>query len=124
MRNKILWSDESSFQLSLPPANVRVRRRPGKALSPACTVPIVKGGGGSIMVWGCMSAAGVGHLAVCDGTLNSQNTHPPCCTCSVEVKLDVSTRYYPLNTSRASRIWLQEQSIQVLKWPGLKVARS
>uniref|UniRef100_A0A3Q1GB95 Transposase Tc1-like domain-containing protein n=1 Tax=Acanthochromis polyacanthus TaxID=80966 RepID=A0A3Q1GB95_9TELE len=42
---KILWSDE-------------VRRRPGKALSPACTVPTV-------------NAAGVGHPTVCDGTLNS-----------------------------------------------------
>ena len=68
---KMLWSDESSFQLYLPPANVRVRRRPGEALSQACTVSTVKHGGGSIMVWGCMSAAGVGHLTVCDGTLNS-----------------------------------------------------
>ena len=44
-RKKILWSDESSFQLYLPPANVRVLRRPGKALSQACTVPNVKHGG-------------------------------------------------------------------------------
>uniref|UniRef100_A0A4W6D530 Tc1-like transposase DDE domain-containing protein n=1 Tax=Lates calcarifer TaxID=8187 RepID=A0A4W6D530_LATCA len=68
---KILWSDESSFQLYPPPDNVRVHRRPGEALSPACTVPTVQHGGDSIMVWGCMSAAGVGHLTVCDGTLNS-----------------------------------------------------
>uniref|UniRef100_A0A4W6ESG7 Tc1-like transposase DDE domain-containing protein n=1 Tax=Lates calcarifer TaxID=8187 RepID=A0A4W6ESG7_LATCA len=58
---KILGSDESSFQLYPPPDNVRVRRRPGEALSPACTVHGL----------GCRSAAGVGHLTVCDGTLNS-----------------------------------------------------
>lgn len=28
-------------------------------------------GGGSIMVWGCMSAADVGYLTVYDGILNS-----------------------------------------------------
>uniref|UniRef100_A0A4W6DY73 Transposase Tc1-like domain-containing protein n=1 Tax=Lates calcarifer TaxID=8187 RepID=A0A4W6DY73_LATCA len=69
---KILWSDESSLLLYPSPDNVRVHRRPGEALSPACTVPTVKHGGGRIMVWGCMqcSAAGVGHLAICDGTLN------------------------------------------------------
>uniref|UniRef100_A0A4W6G8Q0 Transposase Tc1-like domain-containing protein n=1 Tax=Lates calcarifer TaxID=8187 RepID=A0A4W6G8Q0_LATCA len=60
---KIWWSDESSFQLYPPPDNVRVHKRPGKALSPACTVPTVKHGRGSIMVWGCMSAAG--HIPLC-----------------------------------------------------------
>jgi len=28
-------------------------------------------GGGSIMVWGCMSAGGVDQLIVCEGTINS-----------------------------------------------------
>uniref|UniRef100_A0A3P8SFB9 Tc1-like transposase DDE domain-containing protein n=1 Tax=Amphiprion percula TaxID=161767 RepID=A0A3P8SFB9_AMPPE len=32
---------------------------------------IMKHVGGSIMVWGCMTAAVVGHLTVCDDTLNS-----------------------------------------------------
>ena len=33
---------------------------------------MVKHGGGSIMVWGCMSWAGVGNLYRIDGIMNSQ----------------------------------------------------
>ena len=123
---KILWSDESSFQLYLPPANVRVRRRPGEALSPACTVPTVKHGGGSIMVWGCMSAAGVHHLTVCDGTLNSAKycaileTHMLPSACALFRRGQnwmFQQDNAPCHTSRSSRTWLQEHSIQVLEWP-------
>lgn len=60
----ILWSEESSFQVTPPPANVGLHRRP-------CTVPPVKHGGGNVTVWRCMSAAGVGHLTISDGALNS-----------------------------------------------------
>lgn len=36
-----------------------------------CNVPTVKQGGGSIMVWDCMSAAGVAELFVYEGHMNS-----------------------------------------------------
>ncbi len=35
-------------------------------------VPTVKHGGGSVLMWGCMSAAGVGELHIIDGIMNSQ----------------------------------------------------
>ena len=50
--NRVLWSDESSFQLFATPGNVRVRRRPGEEWSKDCIVPTVKHGSGSVMVWG------------------------------------------------------------------------
>ncbi len=34
-------------------------------------VPTVKHGGGSVLMWGCMSAAGVGELHFIDGIMNS-----------------------------------------------------
>ncbi len=34
----------------------------------------VKHGGGSVLMWGCMSAAGVGELHFIDGIMNSQMT--------------------------------------------------
>ncbi len=37
-----------------------------------CMVPTVKHGGGSVLMWGCMSAAGVGELHFIDGIMNSQ----------------------------------------------------
>ncbi len=36
-----------------------------------CVLPTVKHGGGSVMVWGCMSAAGIGELQFIEGTMNA-----------------------------------------------------
>ncbi len=36
-----------------------------------CVLPTVKHGGGGVIVWGCMSAAGTGKLQFIDGTMNA-----------------------------------------------------
>jgi hypothetical protein len=51
MRNKILWSDETKVESFGLNAKLHVRRKPG-------TIPTVKHGGGSIMLWGYFSATG------------------------------------------------------------------
>ena len=47
-------------------------RKDGKAYSPKNTVPTVKFGGGSIMIWGCFSVKGVGKISVIDAKVNAQ----------------------------------------------------
>ncbi len=37
-------------------------RQPGEEYKDKCVLPTVKHGGGIVMVWGCMSAAGTGEL--------------------------------------------------------------
>ena len=67
MRNKILWSDETKIELFGLNAKRHVWRKPG-------TIPTVKhGGGGSIMLCGCLSAAGIGRLVRIKGTMNGTN---------------------------------------------------
>ncbi len=39
------------------------------------SVSTVKHGGGSVMVWGCMSAAGTGELQFIEGTMNANMWH-------------------------------------------------
>ena len=54
-RHKILWSDETKMEFFGLNAKRHVWKKPG-------TIPTVKHGGGSIMLWGCLSEAGTGRL--------------------------------------------------------------
>jgi hypothetical protein len=63
MRNKILWSDETKIELFGLNAKRHVWRKPG-------TIPTVKHGGGSIMLWGYFSAAWTGRLVRIEGKMN------------------------------------------------------
>ncbi|KAJ4441096.1 hypothetical protein ANN_10946 [Periplaneta americana] len=68
---KVMFSDESRFVL-YSSRKVRVRRTPTEKFLPECLVPAVQGGGSSVMIWGCMSAAGTGILRFIDGSMDSQ----------------------------------------------------
>ncbi len=66
--NHVLWSDESKVNLF------------GSDVSSMCGDALVrstekigggKHGGGSIMVWGCMSTAGTGELRFIEGNMDS-----------------------------------------------------
>ena len=59
---KVMWSDESPFSLFPKRGKVYVRRRPGEEFQRQYLKPTVKHGGGSIMVWDCVSGAGIGKL--------------------------------------------------------------
>ena len=63
MRNKILWSDETKIELFGLNDNCHFWMKPG-------TIPTVKHGGDSIMLWGCLSAAGTERLVRIEGKMN------------------------------------------------------
>ncbi len=69
--NHVLWSDESKINLFGSDGVKRVWRQPGEEYKDKCVLPTVKHGGGSVMLWSCMSAAGTGELQFIEGTMNA-----------------------------------------------------
>jgi hypothetical protein len=65
VRNKIIWSDETKIELFGLNAKRQVWRK-------LCTIPTVKHGGGSIMLWRSFSVAGTGRLVRIDAKMNGQ----------------------------------------------------
>ena len=69
--DRVLWSDESRFQLFQSDGQVYVRRAVGEEFHESCVVPSVKHGGSGIMVWGCMGSTGLGDLTWVTENINA-----------------------------------------------------
>ncbi|KAL0202183.1 hypothetical protein M9458_000201 [Cirrhinus mrigala] len=121
VRNKILWSDETKIELFGLNSKRYVWRHSGTAHHLSNTVPTVKHGGGSIMLWGCFSAAGTGRLVAIEGKMN-ESPHGMC-TYQGYPGLKPSPEFTfqqdndPKHTAKISKEWLHNNSVTVLEWP-------
>jgi hypothetical protein len=66
-------SDETKIELFGHNDHCYVWRKKGEACKPKNTIPTVKHGGSSIMVWGCSAAGGIGALHKIDGIMREEN---------------------------------------------------
>ena len=88
-------------------------------------MPTVKHGGGNVMVWGCMSAAGVGELYFFRGNMNS-NMYCEILqqsTISSLKKLGCRAVFQPDNdpkhTSKTTTALLKRLKVKVMDWPSM-----
>ena len=102
-----------------------VWRKANEALHPNYTIPTIKHGGGSVMVWGCMSATGVGNLVFIDGIMDKiyylnllkENLK----SSATKMGLDTSFQFYqdndPKHKSRVVKEWLLYNCPKLIKTP-------
>ena len=69
---QVLWTDESKVEIFGCRRKQFVRRRAGERYNNECLQATGKHGGGSLQVWGCISANGVGDLVRINGILNAE----------------------------------------------------
>ncbi|KAK1786617.1 hypothetical protein P4O66_003058 [Electrophorus voltai] len=122
MRNKILWSDETKIEHFGLNAKRHVWRKPGTAHHLANTIATVKHGGGSIMLWGCFSAAGTGILVRVEGKTNAAMyrdiLEENLLWTSDWGKGSSSNRTNdPKHTAKITKEWLRDNSVNILEWP-------
>ncbi|KAG2456474.1 TCB1 transposase, partial [Polypterus senegalus] len=125
MRNKILWSDETKIELFGMNATRHIWRKPGTAHHQANTIPAMKHGSGSIMLWGCFLAAGTGRLVRIKGKMTATMYRDILDENLLQSALDLrlgrrfifQQDYDPKHTAKISKEWLQDNSVNVLEWP-------
>ena len=123
----VVWSDETKINC-LGSDGRRYCWVKASALPSNLVRPTMKYGGGSIMVWGCMTYAGVGKMTVINGIMDSEmyvdilnrNLIP-----SMQVLWTFNSSDYaifqqdndPKHTSGLVREWLNWKGINRLAWP-------
>ncbi|GFV92223.1 transposable element Tcb1 transposase [Trichonephila clavipes] len=60
---KVIFSDESKFEIFTPPSIRKIWRNNKTALELQNVLPTLKHGGGNVMVWGCVALNGTCNLA-------------------------------------------------------------
>uniref|UniRef100_A0AAZ3QU63 Transposase Tc1-like domain-containing protein n=1 Tax=Oncorhynchus tshawytscha TaxID=74940 RepID=A0AAZ3QU63_ONCTS len=119
--NHVLWSDETKINLFGSDGVKRVWRQPGEKYKDKCVLP----GVGSVMVRGCMSAAGTGELQFIDRTMNA-NLYCDILKQSIIPSLRRLGRRAvfqhdndPKHTSKTTTALLKKRRVKVMDWPNM-----
>lgn len=122
--NRVIWSDESKFELKNPKRRLRVWCEPSQRLKSKCIQSTVKHGGGSLMVWGCFSSNGVGQLVKIDEKMTGQyyvnllkkNLKPSARIMNLN-EFVFQQDNDPKHTSKVASKYFIDNHIEKLEWP-------
>lgn len=121
----VIYTDESKFNLFQSDGKINVWRKPREEFKIENLKSTVKHGGGSVMVWGCVSAFGVGSLEFIDGKMNKWhylNILKRNLKQSAE-QMGIKNNYCfygdndPKHTSRIAQEWLLHNCPKVIQTP-------
>lgn len=121
---KVLWSDESKFNLFGSDGKVYVRRPLNKSLDPRYTIKTIKHGGGNVMVWGAFSWYGVGPIHRIEGRMDQhqyknilENVMEPFSFENMPITYIFQQDNDPKHTSRVVKQWFTDSKTNILSWP-------
>lgn len=122
--DSVIWSDESRFEVCVGDYRSRVLRTKNEPYHPDCLRRKVKFPA-SVMIWGCMSAQGVGKLHIIDGTVNAvryidilRDSLMP----SIEALITTENGYIfqqdgaACHTAKIVKEWMFQNNIPLLNW--------
>lgn len=120
----VLFSDESKFNMFYSDGGRKVRRIKGTRLKPQNVLSTVKHGGGSVMVWGCFSAAGCGPLHQINGIMDRfqyrdimESVMLPYAEEEMPLRWVFQQDNDPKHSSKLLKQWFATNNIRVLEWP-------
>ncbi|KAI4876531.1 hypothetical protein NFI96_000478, partial [Prochilodus magdalenae] len=132
---KVMWTSHKGFgtvycgQMKLELFGTMdqryVWRRKNQAYEQKNTLPTVKHGGGSVMLWGCFASNGTGKLQRVQGTMNSlqyqeileENVMESVTNLRLGRRWTFQQDNDPKHTSKSTRAWLNMKGWNILEWP-------
>jgi transposase len=122
----VIWSDETKINCLGSDGHKWAWKKSGERLSDRLVQGTVKFGGGSLMMWGCMTWEGVGYAAKIDGRMDGDLYLQ-----ILKDELQNSLEFYDLNpsdvifqqdndpkhTCKKVREWLDDQEFRTMVWP-------
>jgi transposase len=123
---RIIFSDESKFNVFGSDGRQYCWRREGEALRDQHVQPTIKHGGGNIMIWSCITWDGVGYMCAIEEKMNAKVYQD-----ILESQLLDTLEFYryekgdfifqhdndPKHTATSTKKWLADNEISVLEWP-------
>ncbi len=120
---KIIWSDESRFELFQNDSKSWVWRKVNEKYNVECLKPTVKNSVG-IMVWGCFYKNQVGPIVLVEGTLNADKYIKLLKENLLPFLNELGIGEYifqddnaPCHAANSTKIWKANNSINSLSWP-------
>ncbi|KAG8917394.1 hypothetical protein FRC01_002479 [Tulasnella sp. 417] len=122
----IIWSDETKFNRFGSDGLQWAWKKKGEKLNDRLVKPTLKFGGGSMMMWGCMTWEGVGNACKIDGIMDAELyvaiLDDDLLETLKDYDKDPSDIIFqqdndPKHTSKRAKKWFKDNEIEVLPWP-------